>query len=200
MLHLLQKAIQSTRDAGLKDRGRVPDKAAKAPRTTQWAALGCLGVSAALTAIVSAGCRQAVPDQTIKLACAFSPNPPHLGPTQVRVTLTGQDNKPLTHASVNLEGDMAHAGMVPTFGKTSEVSEGVYQGSIDFTMAGDWDIIVDIFSPGGGSVQKVTRVRVVGGIEDPFSNNSRGAPNGRGSSGGHLPPTSGGSSSTIDQT
>ena len=67
----------------------------------------------------------------------------------------------MTGARVNLEGDMAHPGMRPEFAETREIAPGRYQGRLDFTMAGDWVILVHITLPGGKIVERQLDVKGV---------------------------------------
>ena len=62
--------------------------------------------------------------------------------------------KPLVRADVMLEADMAHAGMSPVFGKASETEPGVYRARLNFTMAGDWVILVHGTLRGGKKIER----------------------------------------------
>ena len=55
---------------------------------------------------------------------------------------------------------MSHAGMSPVFGETKEVEPGKYRGTLEFTMAGDWIILVHITLPGGQRVQQQIELNV----------------------------------------
>ena len=56
-------------------------------------------------------------------------------------------------ATINLEGNMNHAGMVPTLAQAQEVVPGQYEASLEFTMAGDWFILVQADLPDGRMMQ-----------------------------------------------
>jgi hypothetical protein len=65
------------------------------------------------------------------------------------VQLADAAGEPITDATVSLEGNMNHAGMVPVFadGVTDEAdgaADGVYQVPFQFTMMGDWIITVKV--------------------------------------------------------
>jgi hypothetical protein len=64
-------------------------------------------------------------------------------------------------AQVVVEGNMSHPGMGPTFSQTREVSAGVYQGTLDFSMPGDWVLLMHITLPGGLKVERQVKVRGV---------------------------------------
>ena len=100
----------------------------------------------------SRGARE-LPDVGVELAIA--PEPPQLGPATVTVTLTDSGGAPISGASVELEGNMSHAGMVPVLGRAAEVAPGRYQAELEFTMAGDWFILVRAELPDGRSMERV---------------------------------------------
>ena len=57
-----------------------------------------------------------------------------------------------------IEGNMSHPGMGPTFSQTHEIAAGVYQGTLDFSMPGDWVVLMHIALPGGMKVEKQINV------------------------------------------
>lgn len=71
-----------------------------------------------------------------------------------------EDAKSLNGARVELEGNMSHPGMSPVFSKTKEVEPGKYRGTLDFTMAGAWIILVYITFPDGQRVQQQFELNV----------------------------------------
>lgn len=98
---------------------------------------------ALVAAFLLAGCRTAATrDAGIRVACTISPQPPRVGSATVTVTLSDRAAKPLTGALVKLEADMAHPGMAPVLVRAGESAPGSYVGHLEFTMAGDWVILV----------------------------------------------------------
>ena len=77
-----------------------------------------------------------------------------MGESQLTVTVTGADGKAIDDAQVEVEGDMAHAGMVPVNGTAGEGLDGRYQVPFRWTMGGDWVVTVKVSLPGGGSATK----------------------------------------------
>lgn len=105
--------------------------------------------------LVLAGCRGQKAEQSdIAVSLAVTPEPPQMGPAMVIVTLTGADGKPVTGATVKLEGNMSHAGMKPVLADATEVTAGRYEASLEFTMGGDWFIIVRATLPDGRSLEQ----------------------------------------------
>ena len=56
---------------------------------------------------------------------------------------------------------MSHAGMTPVFGTAQEVEAGHYQGTLHFTMAGDWVILVKATLPNHHTVERQVAVNNV---------------------------------------
>jgi hypothetical protein len=94
-----------------------------------------------LVAALVAGCA-APADHGLAIDLRVSPNPPKVGPAKVSLTLTDADGKPATGATLSLEGNMAHAGMKPVFAEAREEGDGRYSADLEFTMGGDWFILV----------------------------------------------------------
>lgn len=95
-----------------------------------------------------------LPDVTMGLR--ISPEPPQIGPATITILLSNPAGQPISRAEVELEGNMNHAGMVPVFARASEVDPGTYRANLEFTMGGDWFILVRAELPDGRSmVRKV---------------------------------------------
>jgi hypothetical protein len=71
---------------------------------------------------------------------------------------------PISGAQVELEGNMNHAGMVPVFAEASEVAPGRYRAGMEFTMGGDWFILVRADLPDGRSMERKVDVPGVDAI------------------------------------
>ena len=90
----------------------------------------------------------------IELDITISPAPPAVGQAMVTLELTDEDGKPITSANLELEGNMSHAGMVPVFAQAVELGEGRYEAPIQFTMGGDWFILVKANLPDGRKMER----------------------------------------------
>ena len=99
-------------------------------------------------------------DVTINLA--FRPDPPKVGATVALVTLTDRDGHPIQGAALKLEGNMNHAGMTPLFASAREVQPGRYEAALEFTMAGDWFLLIDATLADGRKLHRKVDVRGVG--------------------------------------
>lgn len=113
---------------------------------------GWLGV---VLLLALAGCARGgrdLPDVGVELL--IEPQPPQLGPATLTVTLTDAGGQPLDGATIELEGNMSHAGMAPVFADATEVAPGQYRANLEFTMGGDWFILVRADLPDGRSLER----------------------------------------------
>jgi len=95
----------------------------------------------------------------------LTPAPEGPGGEYLTVMLTDADGAPITDATVSLEGNMNHAGMVPviTDGVTDEADgaeDGAYQAPFGFTMNGDWIITISAEMPDGSVEQQDVNLTV----------------------------------------
>lgn len=87
--------------------------------------------------------------QALKFEVALDPARPAVGAAKVSVRLTDAAGAPVTSAEVRVEGNMNHAGMKPSFAELHEEEPGVYRGAIEFTMGGDWYLLITAKTPDG---------------------------------------------------
>jgi YtkA-like len=108
------------------------------------------------------GCRQTsdnLPD--IKFEYKIVPDPPKTGLATFTLMLADSTGTPINGARISLEGNMSHAGMRPVFSEAREVESGRYESSLEFTMRGDWIILVHLTLPDGRKLQKHIAVNEV---------------------------------------
>jgi hypothetical protein len=103
-----------------------------------------------------------LPDVAMELVVL--PEPPQLGPAAIAVTLHDVGGDPISGARVTLEANMNHAGMVPVLADAVEVASGRYQANIEFTMGGDWFILVHAALPDGRSMERKIDIPAVDAI------------------------------------
>jgi hypothetical protein len=91
----------------------------------------------------------------IKLEWSVKPDPPRVGPATVSLSLADEKTgRAVEGAELRLEGNMSHPGMKPVFGAAGEVAPGRYEAPLEFTMGGDWFILVDATLRDGRKLQK----------------------------------------------
>lgn len=84
-----------------------------------------------------------------QLAASVAVTEPVVGGGVVTVTVREGD-APVRGASVEVQGDMTHAGMVPVIAAAAEVEPGVYRAApFGFSMAGDWIVTAEVETPDG---------------------------------------------------
>ncbi|HEY9421756.1 MAG TPA: FixH family protein [Thermoanaerobaculia bacterium] len=107
-------------------------------------------------AVLIAGCQppaQSAPE--IALDWSVRPDPPLAGLSTVSLTLAdAKTGRPVEGAEVRLEGNMSHPGMKPVFGAAREVAPGKYEAALEFTMGGDWFILIDAKLRDGRTLQR----------------------------------------------
>lgn len=78
----------------------------------------------------------------IELHWEIDPDPPLVGMAAIHIVLADSTEQLITGAEIELEGNMSHAGMQPVFATAQESEPGRYSAMIEFTMAGDWFLLV----------------------------------------------------------
>ncbi len=99
-------------------------------------------------------CQGSDDDADTRVKLAVTPDPPLVGQATIVITLSDTDGQPVSGADMELEGTMTHAGMVPVFGKATEQEPGRYEAQLEFTMGGDWVIIVRAELADGSQLKK----------------------------------------------
>jgi hypothetical protein len=118
-----------------------------APRTP----LGTICCLAALAAFLVGltGCgrmQQSTPvaNDGLTITMITEPAAPVMGDGVVVLTVKDAAGRPVEGAKIEIEGNMSHAGMKPSFGKAEGGLAGVYRVPIQWTMAGDWYVDVKL--------------------------------------------------------
>jgi hypothetical protein len=117
---------------------------------------------ACLAAADIAGCsKSSGSSPAVTVEHEISPQPARVGPVTLTLKLTDAATRRITGARIRLEADMSHPGMSPVFGEAKEVEPGRYQGRIDFTMAGDWVMLLHITLADGQKLERQLDVKGV---------------------------------------
>ncbi len=115
----------------------------------------CVSWLIVCAAVATAGCSP--PTSTapgVQVDLTVAPSPPVVGDADVTLTLKDANGSPLADAVVSLEGNMNHAGMKPSFAELHEGEPGRYAGKLEFTMGGDWFILVTAKTSDGQIVER----------------------------------------------
>lgn len=122
-------------------------------RTSRRGKARCWRALLLLLVVVSCGrASKDLPDVVVEMV--VSPEPAQIGPSTVTVTLMDAKGELIENADLELEANMSHAGMVPVFASAREVAPGQYEASLEFTMGGDWFILVHSQLPDGRSLER----------------------------------------------
>jgi hypothetical protein len=100
-----------------------------------------------LLVLLAAGCARASSqpaDDDLAISLASEPDPAVMGEATLRVTVRDTDGQPIEDATVNVKGDMNHAGMVPVLAEAAAGPGGVYELPFRWTMTGSWIVTVDV--------------------------------------------------------
>ena len=88
---------------------------------------------------------------------------PALGDSSCARLYSGWCSSGVSGATVEVTGDMTHAGMVPVITEASESEPGLYRADdFEFTMAGDWIITAEVELPDGSKEMAETSLTVPG--------------------------------------
>lgn len=78
------------------------------------------------------------------------------------VTLRDAARRPVRGAKLQVEGHMSHPGMAPVIAKAAERADGVYEVQLQFTMRGDWILLVTGELPDGRRINHRVDVTTTG--------------------------------------
>ena len=113
-------------------------------------------------ALVLLGCdRTRTTPASVTIEPVVTPQPARLGPATISFKLSDASGSLVSGAQARIEANMTHAGMTPVFADAKEVSRGMYQCPIEFSMAGDWVITAHITLSDGQKLERQFEVRGV---------------------------------------
>lgn len=112
------------------------------------------------------GCRRSQEAPSADLTIALlSPSAQSMdGRTELQLQVTDASGQPVDNATLDITGDMTHAGMVPVQAETSSGTAGVYAVPFTWTMAGDWILTVRATLPDGRWSERQFDLTVSGGM------------------------------------
>jgi hypothetical protein len=142
-----------------------------APRAQRRVLTAAVIIACSLAAACAApGCdvhwdRERESSEAVSVSWTLDPSPPLAGTSLVvRLTLRDHEQKPITGARLRLEGLMSHPGMAPVTADVTERGNGDYEAPLQFTMAGDWVLVVTGELPGGRQIKKQIEIN---GVRQP---------------------------------
>lgn len=122
-----------------------------------------------LLSVIVGGCRRSSSQNEsasdINMTLAVEPTAPVVGSATLRITLTDTNDEPINDASLEIRGDMTHAGMEPVLASVDAGQAGVYEVPFEWTMGGDWIVTVTATLADGRSVTREFDLTVSGGMD-----------------------------------
>ena len=114
------------------------------------------GVLVLCAGLFLAGCgrREGPRGGGVSVGIEITPQPPRVGQARVALRVVDDAGRPVTGAQVRLEGNMSHAGMRPVSAEAAESEPGRYESALEFTMGGDWVILVRLTLPDGRKIER----------------------------------------------
>jgi hypothetical protein len=110
-----------------------------------------------LLVLIASGCARASsqpPDDGLAISLAYEPDPAVMGDATLLVTVRDAAGQPVADATVNVKGDMNHAGMVPVLAEATAGPGGVYELPFRWTMSGSWIVTVDVTLANGAAASR----------------------------------------------
>lgn len=101
------------------------------------------------------------PAPSIRIEHEIAPQPVRTGPATITLKLADSAGRAITGAQVTVEGDMSHAGMGPVFSHARETAPGRYRANLEFSMGGDWVVLVHSTLSDGQKVEHQFEVKGV---------------------------------------
>jgi hypothetical protein len=122
----------------------------------------CLCAIAIILACNLTACRKPVPSTpAITMEHEIAPSPPRVGPARITLNMVDAQAQAVTGARIRIEGNMSHAGMGPVFSDAKELLPGRYESDLEFSMAGDWVILVHSTLSNGQKFERQFEVKGV---------------------------------------
>ena len=88
------------------------------------------------------------------------PSPPNTGPTLLMIKVTGEQGSDIGDFTIDVRGDMSHAGMTPVIVTEAKGELGTYAVPFEWTMAGDWILTITAKLPDGRNLIRTLPVQV----------------------------------------
>lgn len=92
--------------------------------------------------------------------------PPAVGKYTLNIRLFDGNDNPVNDATIAVKADMTHAGMVPILGNATEGDKGLYKVPFEWTMGGDWVIVVQATLPDGTVAEETFPLTISGDPAD----------------------------------
>lgn len=116
---------------------------------------------ACVLALLLPGCQRPATALVVTIEHEVSPLPARSGPATIALRVSDVSGHAVTGARIRLEANMSHPGMAPVFAEAKETEPGRYQAHLEFTMAGDWIVLVNLIMSDGRKLEQQFEIKGV---------------------------------------
>jgi hypothetical protein len=92
--------------------------------------------------LIAAACIQPAQARDLKFEWTLTPAPVSVGTARLHLRVRDAAGRPVRGAQLQIEAQMSHPGMMPLVVVATERSEGLYEAELQFSMGGDWILVV----------------------------------------------------------
>jgi hypothetical protein len=119
-----------------------------------------------LAMLIITGCRQTgvnQPEANLDIQLDVAPDALQTGEATLQIQINDAEGNPVSDATLDVRGDMTHAGMIPVIREDIRGNEeGVYTVPFEWTMGGDWIVDVTATLPDGRATTERFEFRIDG--------------------------------------
>jgi hypothetical protein len=98
-------------------------------------------------------CHRPAQARDLTFESTLSPRPVVGRPALLELHVLDAGGRPVLGAQLRVEAQMSHPGMAPLLATATERGNGVYEVPLQFSMAGDWIVLVTGSLPNGDKVE-----------------------------------------------
>jgi YtkA-like len=102
---------------------------------------------------LTGACHRPAQARNLTFEWSLSPARAVVGPAVLELRVLDAARRPVHGARLRVEAQMSHPGMAPVVAGATEGADGTYSANLQFTMAGDWILLVAGSLSNGETVQ-----------------------------------------------
>jgi hypothetical protein len=92
---------------------------------------------------IAASCTGPAQARDLKFEWTLIPAPVRVGAASLQLRVLDAAGGPVRGARLEIEAQMSHPGMAAVVATAAERGDGVYEAALQFSMAGDWILVVE---------------------------------------------------------
>jgi hypothetical protein len=93
--------------------------------------------------LIAAACTRPAQARGLTFELNVTPAPASVGSARLQLRVLDAARQPVRGAQLKIEAQMSHPGMAPLVVTATERGNGLYEAELQFTMGGDWILIVE---------------------------------------------------------